>query len=98
MPFDVGQEDAADAAGGAAGHVVDVAACMGFPIGAAVNPGIETTQFHAFFGKVTAAPNLHTCHLHSDDFFDSTSAIWIQIYFEQVTQLERISAGSGARQ
>ena len=59
----VGEQDAADAAGGAARNVVDVAAALRFAIGLAVNPHVEAAQFDAVRGELAAAPNFHAGHV-----------------------------------
>jgi len=59
----IGEEQAADAAGSATGNVVDIAATLGLAERLAVDPDIETTQFDATGGKLAAAPDLHALHV-----------------------------------
>ena len=59
----VGEKQPADAARGATGNVVDIAAALGLAERLAVDPDIETTQFDAAGGKLAAAPDLHALHV-----------------------------------
>jgi len=59
----VGEKQTADAARGATGNVVDIAATLGLAERLAVDPDIETTQFDAAGGKLAAAPDLHALHV-----------------------------------
>ena len=59
----VGEEHAADAAGGAARNVVDIPAARGLAVRLAVHPQIEAAQLHSAGGKLAAAPNLHALHV-----------------------------------
>ena len=59
----IGEEQAADAAGSATGNVVDIAATLGLAERLAVDPDIETTQFDTAGGKLAAAPDLHALHV-----------------------------------
>ena len=64
----VGEKDAADAAGGATRHVINVAATLSFTKGLAVNPHVETAQFDAARGKLAAAPDFHALHVRRGGF------------------------------
>ena len=60
---DVGEEQTSNAAGGAAGGVVNVTAALGFAIGLAENPSFQAAEFNAAGDRMTAAPDLHAEHL-----------------------------------
>src|ERR1700677_1817377 len=59
----VGKQQAADAAGGATGRIVNVAARMGLAERLAINPGVQAAEFHAARRELAAAPHFHALHV-----------------------------------
>jgi hypothetical protein len=63
MSRHVGDQETADASGGAAGGVINIAAAVGFAVGFAVDPGIQPAEFHALRGELVSAPDFHARHV-----------------------------------
>jgi hypothetical protein len=59
---DVGEEEAGDAAGGAGGEEVDVAAGGGVGVGGGVDPDVEAGDGDGGGGEGVSAPDLHAGH------------------------------------
>ena len=59
----VGEQQTADAARGATGNVINVAATLGLAERLAVNPHVQPTEFDAAGSKLAAAPDLHALHV-----------------------------------
>src|SRR5580704_1756393 len=61
----IGEEQAANATGGATRNVVDVATTLGFAEWFAIDPNIETGEFDATRCDLAASPDLHALHVLS---------------------------------
>ena len=59
----IGEEQAANAAGGATRDVVDVTATLSLAEWLAIDPDIETGQFDSTGRDLTASPDLHALHV-----------------------------------
>jgi hypothetical protein len=59
----IGEEQAADAAGSATRDVVDIAAMLRLAVRLAVDPDIETRQFDSTGCQLAASPDLHALHV-----------------------------------
>src|SRR5580704_4294663 len=59
----IGEEQAANATGGATRDVIDVAATLGLAEWLAIDPNIETGQFDSTGRDLTAAPDFHALHV-----------------------------------
>jgi hypothetical protein len=59
----VGQQQAADAARGAAGRIVNVAARVCLAERLAINPSVQPAEFDALRSELAAAPYFHALHL-----------------------------------
>ena len=63
-PSYVGQQEARDAAGGAARRVVNVAAALGLLERLAVDPGVQAAEDRpSAVGELAASPHFHALHL-----------------------------------
>ena len=62
MAGNIGEEQAADAAGSATGNVVDIAAALSLAERLAIDPDIETSQFDSTGSELAASPDLHALH------------------------------------
>ena len=63
MAGNIGEQQAADAAGSATGNVVDVATALSMFEGLAVDPHIETGQLDSTGRQLAASPDLHALHV-----------------------------------
>ncbi len=59
----VGQQQTADAAGGAAGGIVNIAAGMCLAVWLAINPSVEAAEFHAARRELASTPDFHALHV-----------------------------------
>ena len=63
MAGNIGEEQAANAAGSATGDVVHIAAVLSLPERLAIDPHIETSQFDSTARELAASPDLHALHV-----------------------------------
>ena len=63
MTGNIGEEQAANAAGGASGNIVDVAAELRLAERFAIDPNIEAGQFYSTGGDLATSPDLHALHM-----------------------------------
>src|SRR5260370_30946117 len=63
IPRHIREQQAADAARGAARRIVNIAAVLRVPVRLAVDPGVQPTEFNAARRELATAPDFHALHV-----------------------------------